>query len=258
MSRGKPMKDSDKNVRCRFTLTALVVLGLILLGACSQMQKPPVTEQAEPTATAPVEQTPLPVDVHPVVHQPQTEGSLWLASGSMNGLFINPKARYVGDILTIKVIESSSATNQALTTTDRSSGLSAGLSGFFNAEKSFPVDHPFFNPFSKVSGSFESEFEGAGTTRRSGDLTAYITVRIVAVLPNGNLKIQGSREVTVNKEKQLITLIGVVRSRDISSENMVLSTYISDAQIIYDGVGIVNDRQKPGWLTGLLLKIWPF
>ena len=63
---------------------------------------------------------------------------------------------------------------------------------------------------------------------------------------------------TVNKEKQLITLIGVVRSRDISSENMVLSTYISDAQIIYDGVGIVNDRQKPGWLTALLLKVWPF
>jgi flagellar L-ring protein precursor FlgH len=164
----------------------------------------------------------------------------------------------VGDILTIKVVESSSATNQALTTTDRTSSLSAGVTGFFNAEKRYPANQPFFNPFSKVSGAFESEFEGAGTTKRSGDLTAYITVRVMEVLPNGYLKVQGSREVTVNKEKQLITLIGVVRPRDISAENMVLSTFVSDAQIIYDGVGIVNDRQKPGWLTALLLKVWPF
>jgi len=262
------MKDSDYNVLQVLWFTGILALGVFLLGACSQVQNtlgtssqvqnPALTEQEEVTANQLVSGSEPPKVVAPVVFEPQTEGSLWQAGGSMNSLFINPKARHVGDILTIQVVESSSATNQASTSTDRTSSLSAGVTGFFNAEKRYPADAPFFNPFSKVSGGFESEFEGAGTTRRRGDLTAYITARVIEELPNGNLKVQGSREVTVNKEKQLITLIGVVRLRDISSENMILSTYISDAQIIYDGIGIVNDRQKPGWLTALLLKVWPF
>lgn len=246
------MKSFVRNNCQMIRVTAVLALGIFLIGACSHVQDPAQTKkEAAPEPAAPIV-------VAPVVFEPQTEGSLWQARGSMNTLFINPKARHVGDILTIQVVESSSATNQASTSTDRTSSLSAGVTGFFNAEKRYPADQPFFNPFSKVSGGFESEFEGAGTTRRRGDLSAYITARVIEVLPNGNLKIQGSREVTVNKEKQLITLIGVVRLRDISSENMILSTYVSDAQIIYDGIGIVNDRQKPGWLTALLLKVWPF
>jgi flagellar L-ring protein precursor FlgH len=70
--------------------------------------------------------------------------------------------------------------------------------------------------------------------------------------------IQGNREVRVNNENQIITLTGMVRPRDISSENIILSTYIADAQISYSGSGVVNDRQKPGWLARLLDVIWPF
>jgi flagellar L-ring protein precursor FlgH len=252
------MKDHVKRVRGRMGMTVVFLLGAFILAGCSLVQNAGLTKTEKTSVTQSAPAPEASQAVAPVAFEPQTEGSLWMAGGSMNGLFINPKARHVGDILTIKVVESSSATNQAVTTTDRKSGLSAGITGFFNAEKRYPADQPFFNPFSKVSGGFESEFEGAGTTQRSGDLTAFITARVIQVLPNGNLKVQGSREVTVNKEKQLITLVGVVRSRDISSENMILSTYISDAQIIYDGVGIVNDRQEPGWLTALLLKVWPF
>jgi flagellar L-ring protein precursor FlgH len=236
----------------------VLILGVFFLGACSLMPQTSHIDTDKTLSGPSVPAIERPAASAPVAHETPSEGSLWQATGSMNALFINPKARQVGDILTIKVVESSSATNQAETTTDRTSSLGAGITNFFNAEKRYPANQPFFNPFSKVAGTFESAFEGTGTTKRSGDLTAYITVRVVEVLPNGNLKVQGSREVTVNKEKQLITLIGVVRSRDISAENMILSTYISDAQIIYDGVGVVNDRQKPGWLTALLLKIWPF
>lgn len=77
-------------------------------------------------------------------------------------------------------------------------------------------------------------------------------------MPNGNLKIKGTREVTVNNEKQLITLSGIIRSRDISPDNIVLSTYISDAMIAYSGDGIVNERQRPGWLARILDVVWPF
>lgn len=187
-----------------------------------------------------------------------SDGSLWDERGALGQMFSNPKARQVGDIVTIKITENASATNKATTTTDRSSSMSAGLTGFFNAEKSFPADQPFFNPFSSVGGSIDSQFEGTGATQRSGALNAYMTARVVQVLPNGNLMIEGNREVRVNAENQMITLTGLVRPRDISSENVILSTYIADARITYSGNGVLNDRQKPGWLTRILDKVWPF
>jgi flagellar L-ring protein precursor FlgH len=137
--------------------------------------------------------------------------------GALISLFADQKARTVGDIVTIKIDESSDATNKASTATDRSSSLSASMDAFFNAEKRFPSDQPFFNPFSKVAGGMESEFEGTGTTKRSGDLNAYITALVTRVLPNGNLVVTGSREVLINNENQIIQLTGVVRPRDISA-----------------------------------------
>jgi flagellar L-ring protein precursor FlgH len=187
-----------------------------------------------------------------------SDGSLWDDQSAFGQMFINPKARQVGDIVTIKIMENASATNKAGTTTDRSSSLSAGLTNFFNAEKNFPADQPFFNPFSSVKGSIDSEFEGTGATQRSGALTAYMTARVVEVLPNGNLIIEGNREVRVNEENQMITLTGVIRPRDITSDNVVQSTYIADARIAYSGSGVLNDRQKPGWFTRVMDKVWPF
>jgi flagellar L-ring protein precursor FlgH len=77
-------------------------------------------------------------------------------------------------------------------------------------------------------------------------------------MPGGNIKIRGSREVEINNEKQILTLSGVIRTKDISPDNTVLSNYISDAQISYSGLGVVNDRQRPGWMANILNKIWPF
>ena len=85
-----------------------------------------------------------------------------------------------------------------------------------------------------------------------------MTARVVDLLANGNMIIEGNREVRVNAENQLITLTGIIRSRDISSENIILSTYIADARISYSGSGVLNDRQRPGWLSRILDKVWPF
>ncbi len=185
-------------------------------------------------------------------------GSLWQDRGPLSELFIDTKARRVGDIVTIKIVESASATNKASTKTGRKSSVSGGIDNFFNMEKRYPSTHPFVNPFSKVSGGLESDFDGSGTTQRSGALTAFITTRVVDVLPNGNLKIEGAREVKVNNEKQLIKLSGTIRPRDISPDNIILSTYVADAGIEYSGSGIVNDRQRPGWAARLLNIVWPF
>jgi len=187
-----------------------------------------------------------------------TNGSIWKDDSPLGELFINPKAKKVGDIVTVQIIESSNASNQAATKTGRKSSFAAGLEKFFNLEKDFPGTDSFFNPFSGVAGNLESDFDGSGSTKRSGKLTAYIATRVVQVLPNGNLKINGTKEVTVNNDKQLIKLTGIVRPRDISSENIVVSTYISEVKIDYSGSGIIDNRQRPGWLASILNIIWPF
>lgn len=194
--------------------------------------------------------------------QVKYEGSLWQSNGPLSSLFSNPKAGKIGDVVTIRIVETSSASNNASTNTERNSSLLMGMNNFFGMEKKYPTDgansHPFFNPFAGAQANSSNSFEGTGSTARSGQLTAYITARIIEVVPNGDFKIRGTREVTVNNETQLITLSGIIRSRDISSNNEILSTYISDARIAYSGSGIINDKQRPGWLSRLLDIINPF
>ena len=191
--------------------------------------------------------------------QKKYEGSLWQGDGPLSELFQNPKARKVGDIVTVSIVESSSASNNAATQTNRKSFLSAQVNGFLGMEKRYPTAaHPFFDPFSSIKGGLESDFEGSGTTSRSGRLAATITTMVVEVLHNGNMHIVGSREVAVNNERQVITLSGIIRQRDISPDNIILSTYICDASISYSGAGIVNERQRPGWASRIFDVVWPF
>jgi flagellar L-ring protein FlgH len=195
--------------------------------------------------------------------QKRHEGSLWQEGGALSELFINTKARRVGDIVTISIVETSSATNGANTDTSRESSMEAGIDNLFNLEKKYESAHPFFNPFNytnrtAVKGGIKSEFGGQGTTSRNGTLNARITARVTEIMPNGDLKIMGAREITVNNETQYIVMSGIVRPRDISPDNVVLSTYVSDARIAYSGTGVINDRQKPGWLANILNKVWPF
>jgi flagellar L-ring protein precursor FlgH len=89
-------------------------------------------------------------------------------------------------------------------------------------------------------------------------LNATITARIINVLPNGNLMIEGRRNIKVNNEDQEIMLEGTIRPRDISPNNTVNSIYVADARISYSGRGIISDRQSPGWLMNIVDKLWPF
>lgn len=187
------------------------------------------------------------------------EGSLWQENGYMSEMFMDRKARRVGDIVTISVVETSSASNGADTSTSRSSSLSMQLSNLLGLENDtkFPSGSGF-DPFGSITGSTSNSFSGNGTTNRSGNLAATITARVTQVLPNGNLKIVGKREITINDEKQLIALTGIIRPRDISMDNIILSTYIADARIAYTGTGIVSDKQNAGWFVRVLDTVWPF
>ena len=237
-------------------ITLLITLPLIILfGACSSMQVPQ-------EIAAPVVQPDFIADATPVFVAEPRDGSLWhdnINSVSRVNLYGDFKARTVGDIVTIQIVESSSAKNNANTSTDREASISAGVDAFFNMESRYSnKPNASFNPFGEVRGHVSNEHRGSGSTSRSGNLKAYISTRVVEVLPGGNVRIFGSREVTVNHEKQIISITGIVRPKDISYENVVLSTYVADAKILYSGVGVVNDKQQPGWFHKVMDVIWPF
>jgi flagellar L-ring protein FlgH len=246
----------------RFTAVMVALLLLAGFSGCTGNRSNIEYEMAKIAAKE--SQTPYPA-LPPATGN---DGSLWQTGSSLNGMFIDTKARNIGDIVTVKIDESAKASNKAKTDTSRSSSLEAGIQKLFGLENWWQnevlpdvgSDLPKINPFGdpSVQGSMDSAFAGDGETTRSGSLDAYITCRVVGVMPNGNLKIVGTREVMVNYENQMIILSGVIRPRDISDTNVILSTFISDAKIAYSGSGIVNDRQRPGWLANLLNSAWPF
>lgn len=181
---------------------------------------------------------------------PASEGSLYSSKRSSN-LFSDVKARNVGDLVTINVIDLATASKNATTKTNRGSGVSAGWSGVLAKLTGDWVG-------SEQEVNFENKFEGKGETTRSSQLSAYITAQVIQVLPDGCLVIRGSRQVRVNYENQIINVQGVIRTEDINADNIVLSTYIADARIELMEEGVVSDKQRPGWLARILDGIWPF
>ncbi len=184
------------------------------------------------------------------------EGSLWSSTRFYNP-YSDVKARNVGDVLTISVVESASASKNAATKTSRDSGVQASWSGLFDSIASnWAINNQKIGTSHQID--LGNSFDGKGETTRTSSMTAYITARVTHVFPNGNLVIRGTRQVQVNQENQYIFVQGVVRPEDISSSNIILSTYIAEAVIELSGYGPVSDKQAVGWLGRVVDWVWPF
>lgn len=160
--------------------------------------------------------------------------------GSYRALSSDAKARAIGDVLTVQIVENSSATESADTATHRNSdyNLSAGK---------------VTEPNSKGGGlQVGSDFDGGGKTLRSGRLIAQITVVVKSMTPAGDLLVAGDQLLTINGEDQKIHLEGRVRPADVSTANTVPSTRLADARITYVGIGDLADRTRPSWWARLL------
>ena len=181
----------------------------------------------------------------------ENDGSLWSEDRPQSFLFSDFKAGRMGDVVTVRIVESSKGNKNASTKTEKDSSLSTSISAFFG----MPSDKL---SQASVGAETSEKHDGAGSTSRSSELTAVITARIIDVMPNGNLVIDGRREVIVNNETQLLYVTGIVRPEDIGPNNTVLSSYIADAKITYTGTGVVSDKQRVGWFVRLLDKVWPF
>ena len=137
----------------------------------------------------------------------------------MNGLMADARARKLNDLVTIRVVESISASGTADSNLSKSSSGSAAVPGLFGVEKKLPA---LIDPANLASAKSNTQFKGAGTTTRAGELTAIVTGRVAEVLPNGDLFIESVREIDINGDRQVVVLTGVARVADISPSNIVM------------------------------------
>jgi flagellar L-ring protein precursor FlgH len=194
----------------------------------------------------------------PVVSQAPPRGTIWPGENGKNMLFADKKARYLNDIVTIIVRETSKAENLATTNTGRTGSATAGISSLLGIDRSLIDSNRNLSPKIEIGGSATNTLKGTGNTSREGKLEARITARVVRVFDNGNLLLEGRRQILVNAENQFIIISGIVRPEDITAENTVASQHIAEARIIFTGQGVINDKMRPGWLTRTLDWVWPF
>ncbi len=173
-------------------------------------------------------------------------GCMSLNAAGLLSMYSDHKSFSEGDILTVLIMETSSASSAAKSQTDKSFDH-----GFGTAAGKGPLD---FIPLSSMDINSKNSAKGDAKTSREGSLKAKMTVRIMAIDNNGNLSIKGSKSVKINGEEELTNLEGIVRPQDVQSDNTVYSFNIADAKIGYKGKGAINDGQK----IGLISRIFNF
>ncbi len=164
--------------------------------------------------------------------------------GQHQSLFTDIKAHQVGDILTVLIYEQNSATQQIETKTEKTSQ--------FSTQGGPGVGTLDFLPLFGVEGDSKGIHDGKGENIRNGSLRAKMSVTVMAIKPNGDLIIEGSRTIGISGDRETLTLTGVVRQKDITPENTVDSYLIADAEIHYTGKGSANTGSRPGFLMRFL------
>ncbi|MGR8931255.1 MAG: flagellar basal body L-ring protein FlgH [Gammaproteobacteria bacterium] len=191
-----------------------------------------------------------PADLRP---PPQSNGAIYQSGYDMR-LFEDIKTRRVGDILTVTLNEATKAKKQADLNTSKDTSVSVTAPTLFGVASQALLGHDL-----KTSLAATSQFDGAGKADQSNSLTGDISVTVVEVLPNGNLKVRGEKRVALNDGDEYIRLSGIVRPIDITTANTVPSAKVADATIMYQGDGSMADSSKVGWLARFFLSpIFPF
>ncbi|HQU15102.1 MAG: flagellar basal body L-ring protein [Chromatiales bacterium 21-64-14] len=233
----------------RILRLAAILLTAVLASACASMP------YSHPEAYKPMEL--------PKIPPPQRNGAIYQAGYSV-GIFEDPKARRVGDLLTIVLAENTQASKSASTTAKKTDTVDIANPTILGSPVQFaaPGLLPLLtNRNNNLANSLSSSnnFAGAGDTSQSNSLTGNITVMVTHVMSNGNLVVEGDKHLTLNQGDEVIHIQGIVRPVDVQDDNTVLSTRVGDAVITYRGKGVVADASKMGWLSRFFISVfWPF
>ncbi len=226
--------------RSRFAIV-LALPATLLLGGC--------------VAAGDVRPYPPMAPVVPVMPAPAapTAGAIY-AGGQGLSLYGDRIAREVGDLLTITLVESTTAQTSATTQVSKESSLSIGAPQLFGA----PVT---LNGRDVLSASAEGErdFDGQGKSSQSNRLQGSVTVSVIQRLPNGNLVVQGQKNLRLNQGDELVQIQGIVRPADISRDNSVPSSRVGEARIVYGGRGAIAQANAMGWLSRFFnSRLYPY
>lgn len=207
---------------------------LSLLAGCANLLNPPPRRDPDYAPARAEDMTP----------PAQNTGSIF-QSGYDVRLFENQRARRVGDNLTVIIVEANTATKQADTEASR--------------DASTDVSVPMFGGVSinAMQATLQSAnaMKGKGKSQQNNFLSGSLTVTVVEVLPNGNLRVQGEKRMGLNQGSEFMKLSGIVRQIDISTDNTVLSSRVSDATFIYNGEGALADANRQGWAQRFFMSI---
>lgn len=228
------------------------VASALLLVGCSSHPVDPIINMKPP---AYVEQMPTRVNEN-ISSNP---GSLF-GQGD-NPLFSDLKAMHVNDVVTVTITETTAQTSSAkkALAKDSSSGLGAGVttSGGGGLVNTVAKNVNDVGNIGFTAGS-TSSFAGTGSNTRNESFNTTISARIIKILSNGNYFIEGSRELLINGEKQIVQLSGVIRPYDIDNTNTISSKYISDAKILYKTEGDIDQSTTRPWGSKFMESVWPF
>lgn len=195
----------------------------------------------------------------PQVARPQSAaGSIWSGENVNNLIYSDKKARYINDIVTIVISETAAGGNKASTNTSKDTSNANAITSLLGIENALIGSNANLGGKIGIGATSSNALKGAGDTSRSNTLEARISARVLRVFDNGNLLIEGKRQLTVNAEDQYIIITGIIRSDDVTADNTVASQYVADARIVYTGDGVINDKMRPGWLTRIVDWVWPF
>jgi flagellar L-ring protein precursor FlgH len=239
--------------------SALVALcALAPLGACSSVSEavrgPQLAPVGYPAALVPQEQTILASRDTP---GPASANSLWRTGA--RAFFADQRAARVGDILTVLIDIDDKAKTSNTTVAGRDSSIAAGIPHVFGLETSLGRILPgAYDPANTIDTNTKTSSTGSGSVDRQEKISLTIAAVVTAVLPNGNMVIQGTQEVRTNAELRQLTVAGIVRPEDISSSNTIRHTQIAEARINYGGRGDISRVQKTPAGQSLVEKFSPF
>ena len=174
---------------------------------------------------------------------PRTEGAIY-QSGQQIELFADLKARRVGDVLTVRLTETTSASKSAVTKTTKTTGVNnTGPTVLGRTITTGGV--PIFT--TTLAGA--DSFDGEGSSTQGNSLAGSLTVTVMEVQLNGNLVVQGDKTLKLNQGDEFVHVSGIVRVADIQADNTVTSDRVSDAHISYSGKGVIDSSNRMGWLA---------
>ncbi|WP_313398400.1 flagellar basal body L-ring protein FlgH [Stenotrophomonas sp.] len=169
-------------------------------------------------------------------------GAIYAAGPGLN-LYGDRRARDVGDLLTITLIENTTATTTASTAISKKSDIEMGTPTLFGAPVTLGG-----KDILGASAASDRDFSGKGNSAQSNRLQGSLTVTVIQRLPNGNLVVQGQKNLRLNQGDELVQIQGIVRSADIGADNTIPSSKVADARIAYGGRGAVAQSNAMGWL----------